>query len=117
MKRYVFFAMFLVICNFSFADEVRLKSGVVKSGQIVEKTDQGIVIKNENGLWSVPFTMIAEDQVETLKALPAKTAAPKLNIAVSGGVASNMVGQQQLPLKGEQQESKTVVPKEETWLT
>ena len=42
----VFLIMFLVMANFVSAEEVRLKSGVVKKGEIIERTGQDITIKD-----------------------------------------------------------------------
>lgn len=74
MQNTIFLAILLVISNVAFAEEVRLKSGVVKTGEITEKTDEYITIKDGEQSLTIPFAMISKTQVAALQALPHKTA-------------------------------------------
>lgn len=73
MKKAIILAALLVFSAASFAEEVQLRSGVVKTGEIVEKTDTDITLQDADGnTVTVPFRMVAEAQAEKLKALPNK---------------------------------------------
>lgn len=73
MKVIIFLSMFLVVSSFVIADEIHLKSGVVKGGEIVDKTDKDITVKEPNGdTFTIPFKMISDDQVEALRSMPNK---------------------------------------------
>ena len=92
MKRMIVLIIFLTIVDFVFAEEIRLRSGVVKKGEIVEKTDQDVTLKDENGgMVTIPFNMVSEDQVGTLQALPKKTISQAVSNAVSGSTAGKDV--------------------------
>lgn len=73
MFRSTLLVILLVIANLAHAEDVRLKSGIVKSGDIVEKTDQDITLKQGDDTVTIPFNMVAEGQVKALRALPNKT--------------------------------------------
>lgn len=84
MKKVMCLALFLMLVHFAYAEDVPLKSGVIKKGAIVARTDKDLSLKDEQGnVITIPLTMLAKDFLTTLQNRPYLAISPELSVGDS----------------------------------